>query len=162
MFGLIGKLAGNGVVGLNERNCQYIMRYTPRRLYPLVDDKLATKRLAMAAGLPVPELYGVIGSHREVRDLPTILAAHRDFVVKPAQGSGGDGILVVSARVKDRNVYRLVDGQLSRTSVKIGLANYDRAELVDGISAGELVAVPSGDVEFADGLAVTADVVSWP
>ena len=46
MFGLIGKLAGNGVVGLNERNCQYIMRYNPRRLYPLVDDKLATKRLA--------------------------------------------------------------------------------------------------------------------
>lgn len=55
MFGLIGKLAGNGVVGLNERNCQYIMRYNPRRLYPLVDDKLATKRLAMAAGLPVPD-----------------------------------------------------------------------------------------------------------
>jgi alpha-L-glutamate ligase-like protein len=112
MLGLIGKLAGQGVMGLNERNCQYIMRYNPRRLYPLVDDKLATKRLAMAAGLPVPELYGVISSHREVRDLPTILAAHRDFVVKPAQGSGGDGILVVSARVKDRNVYRLVDGSI--------------------------------------------------
>lgn len=112
MLGLIGKLAANGVVGLNERNCQYIMRYNPRRLYPLVDDKLATKRLAMAAGLPVPELYGVIGSHREVRDLPAIVATHRDFVVKPAQGSGGDGILVVSARVKDRNVYRLVDGSI--------------------------------------------------
>ena len=62
------------------------------------------------AGLPVPELYGVISSHREVRDLPRMVEAHRDFVVKPAQGSGGDGILVVSARVKDRNVYRLVDG----------------------------------------------------
>ncbi|MEO8225623.1 MAG: sugar-transfer associated ATP-grasp domain-containing protein, partial [Gammaproteobacteria bacterium] len=59
MFGLIQRLAANGVVGLNERNCKYIMQYNPRRLYPLVDDKLATKRLAMAAGLPVPELYGV-------------------------------------------------------------------------------------------------------
>ncbi len=112
MLGLIGKLAASGVVGLNERNCQYIMRYNPRRLYPLVDDKLTTKRLAMEAGLPVPELYGVIGSYREVRSLPAIVAAHRDFVVKPAQGSGGDGILVVSARVKDRNVYRLVDGTI--------------------------------------------------
>ncbi|MEO7385499.1 MAG: alpha-L-glutamate ligase-like protein [Gammaproteobacteria bacterium] len=110
MFGLIDRLSGNGVVGLNERNCQYIMRYNSRRLYPLVDDKLATKRLAMAADIPVPELYGVIASHREVRDLPKIVATHRDFVVKPAQGSGGDGILVVSARVKDKNVYRLVDG----------------------------------------------------
>jgi len=112
MPSLVHRLHANGVLGLNERNCEYILRYNPRRLYPLVDDKLATKRLAMAAGLPVPELYGVIGSHREVRDLPKVLASHRDFVVKPAQGSGGDGILVVSARVKDRNVYRLVDGSV--------------------------------------------------
>jgi len=112
MPSLVHRLHANGVLGLNERNCEYILRYNPRRLYPLVDDKLATKRLAMTAGLPVPELYGVIGSHREVRDLPKVLASHRDFVVKPAQGSGGDGILVVSARVKDRNVYRLVDGSV--------------------------------------------------
>lgn len=112
MLNLIRKLHANGVVGLNERNCRYIMRYNPRRLYPLVDDKLATKNLAIAAGLPVPELYGVISSHREVRNLPKILASHRDFVIKPAQGSGGDGILVISARVKDRNVYRLVDGSV--------------------------------------------------
>ncbi len=112
MFGRVRKLIAGGVVGLNGRNCQYIMQYNPRRLYPLVDDKLATKRLALAAGLPVPELYGVIQSHREVRSLPALVAAHRDFVVKPAQGSGGDGILVVSARVKERNVYRLVDGSL--------------------------------------------------
>ena len=46
MFGLIRKLNANGVLGLNERNCDYIMQYNPRRLYPLVDDKLATKRLA--------------------------------------------------------------------------------------------------------------------
>jgi alpha-L-glutamate ligase-like protein len=112
MFGLVRKLNDIGVLGLNERNCEFIMQYNPRRLYPLVDDKLATKRLAAPAGLPVPELYGVISSHREVRDLPRMVEEHRDFVVKPAQGSGGDGILVVSARVKDRNVYRLVDGTI--------------------------------------------------
>ncbi|TFG87901.1 MAG: alpha-L-glutamate ligase-like protein [Chromatiales bacterium] len=112
MFGLVRKLNDIGVLGLNERNCEFIMQYNPRRLYPLVDDKLATKRLATSAGLPVPELYGVISSHREVRDLPRMVEAYRDFVVKPAQGSGGDGILVVSARVKDRNVYRLVDGTI--------------------------------------------------
>lgn len=115
MLGLVRKLNEIGVLGLNERNCEFIMQYNPRRLYPLVDDKLATKRLAEPAGLPVPELYGVISSHREVRDLPRMLEGHRDFVVKPAQGSGGDGILVVSARVKDRNVYRLVDGTILGT-----------------------------------------------
>lgn len=110
MYNRVRTLRRNGILGLNERNCDYIMRYNPRRLYPLVDDKLATKRLAVPAGLPVPELYGVIRSHREVRDLPKMLAGHRDFVVKPAHGSGGDGILVISARVKEKNVYRLVDG----------------------------------------------------
>lgn len=124
MFGIASQLDRAGVLGLNERNCEYIMRYNPRRLYPLVDDKLATKRLAEPAGIPVPQLYGAIESHHDVRRLPAIVAEHRDFVVKPAHGSGGDGILVVSARVKDRNVYRLVDGSvLSEDDMEHHLSN---------------------------------------
>lgn len=108
----IRDLRAAGVLGLNERNCEFIMRHNPRRLYPLVDDKLATKRLALAAGIAVPELYGTIESYHDIRRLPGIVAGHRDFVVKPAQGSGGDGILVVAGRSRDRDVYRLVDGTL--------------------------------------------------
>ena len=112
MFGLAKRLSASGVLGINARNCRYILRHNPRHLYPLVDDKLATKRLAIAAGLPVPELYGVITSHHDVRRLPELVAGHRDFVIKPAHGSGGDGILVVSARVRDGSAYRLVDGTI--------------------------------------------------
>ncbi len=112
MFGLARRLSASGVLGINARNCRYILRHNPRHLYPLVDDKLATKRLAIAAGLPVPELYGVITSHHDVRRLPELVAGHRDFVIKPAHGSGGDGILVVSARVRDGSAYRLVDGTI--------------------------------------------------
>lgn len=124
MLGIAKRLSRAGVLGLNERNCEYIMRYNPRRLYPLVDDKLATKRLAGPAGIPVPELYGAIDNHHDVRRLPAIVADHRDFVVKPAHGSGGDGILVVSARVRDRNVYRLVDGTvLTEEDIEHHLSN---------------------------------------
>jgi alpha-L-glutamate ligase-like protein len=112
MLDWVRNLSCSGVLGINQRNCNYIMEYNPRRLYPLVDDKLATKRLAIAAGIPVPELYGVIESFHDTRKLPAIVEGHRDFVVKPAQGSGGDGILVVSGRARDRNVYRLVDGTI--------------------------------------------------
>lgn len=112
MFGRIRQLRGAGVLGLNERNCRYIMGYNPRRLYPLVDDKLATKELALAAAIPVPALYGVIRSFHDIRDLPRLIAGHKDFVVKPAQGSGGDGILVVSGQDRDRGLYRLVDGTI--------------------------------------------------
>ena len=52
MFGRYGGLAREGVLGLNKRNGDYILRFNPRRLYPLVDDKLKTKRLALRRASP--------------------------------------------------------------------------------------------------------------
>lgn len=43
-------LGDMGIMGMNQRNISYISRYNPRRLYPLVDDKLETKRIALDAG----------------------------------------------------------------------------------------------------------------
>lgn len=90
------KLAELGVMGMNRRNGDYVMRYNARHLYPLVDDKLRTKELALEQGIAVPELYGVIKSDREIRNLPSILKDHQDFVVKPSHGAGGDGIQVIT------------------------------------------------------------------
>lgn len=106
----IHKLAQRGVLGINRRNGQYLLRYNARRLYPLVDDKLRTKRLAEKFGIAVPETYGVIEIHRQIRDLPKILADHPDFVVKPSRGSGGEGILVIVGRTK--NGYKKANGTI--------------------------------------------------
>ncbi len=107
------KLHKAGVLGLNERNANYIMRLNPRRLYPRVDDKTLTKELAVAAGMAVPELYGVIVHQGEVRNFAAIVKDKRSFVVKPAQGSGGDGILVVTGRSeRKRDNFRLSSGVL--------------------------------------------------
>ena len=110
MFALARKLKERGVVGLNHRNTEYTLWHNPRHLYPLVDDKLTTKNLAIEAGMAVPELYGVIEIERQIRDLPQTLQPYTDFVIKPAQGSGGDGIVVISGRRKER--YRKANGQL--------------------------------------------------
>lgn len=110
MIALIKKLKAKGVLGLNGRNADYILPRNPRRLYPLVDDKLRTKRLAAEAGIAVPELYCVVETPHQARDLTKTLAGRTDFVVKPAHGSGGDGILVVTGRKKGG--YRLADGSL--------------------------------------------------
>ena len=110
MFALARKLTERGVVGLNHRNAEYTLWHNPRHLYPLVDDKLTTKNLAIKAGMAVPELYGVIEIERQIRDLPRILQPYQDFVIKPAQGSGGDGIVVITGRRKER--YRKANGQL--------------------------------------------------
>jgi len=110
MFAIAKKLAQAGVLSLNRRNAEYSLWHNPRHLFPLVDDKLTTKSLAQQAGMAVPPLYGVIEIEHQVRELKTILKPYQDFVIKPAQGSGGDGIIVISGRRKER--YRKVNGQL--------------------------------------------------
>ncbi len=111
MFATARKLREAGVLGLNERNAEFIMRLNPRRLYPRVDDKALTKELALEAGMPVPDLYGIIDNQGDIRRFAEIVADHESFVVKPAQGSGGEGILVITGRSKrKRDSFRLSSG----------------------------------------------------
>ena len=99
-----------GVMGINRRNADYIMALNPRRNFPIVDNKLLTKELAIRHNVPVPELYGSIATPHEIRKLPAMIADRRDFVLKPAHGSQGDGILVIVDSRKGR--YRTGSGRL--------------------------------------------------
>ena len=105
------RLDAIGLLGINRRNAGYVLQYNPRKFYPRVDDKLLTKKLAIAAGLPVPDLYAVVREDHEIADLHAHLAGCDDgFVVKPAHGSGGDGILVIAGRKGES--YRRASGHL--------------------------------------------------
>ncbi len=122
MFARIRKLRAAGVVGINNRNRGYIMPRNPRRLYGLVDDKVRTKSLAMEAGIAVPELYGLIDSVHDAHQFAEHVDGHDDFVVKPAHGSGGNGILVVTGRRRD--TYLKGDGtMLSQSEVEHHIQN---------------------------------------
>jgi len=125
MFAKAQQLREAGVLGLNERNTDFIMRLNPRRLYPRVDDKVITKELALKAGMAVPELYGVISNQGEIKEFTNLVADRESFVVKPAQGSGGDGILVVTGRSKRRrDSFRLASGMLiSRGELAHNISN---------------------------------------
>jgi alpha-L-glutamate ligase-like protein len=98
MFWRAAALRQRGVLGINRRNGDYVMRYNQRRYYPYADDKLRTKSIAIAAGIAVPDLYGVIETQREIRRLAQIIEGREGFVIKPACGSGGNGVLVLSRR----------------------------------------------------------------
>ena len=122
MFRLKKQLSEIGVLGINRRNAEYTMKYNSRDRYPLVDDKLRTKKLVAEAGIAVPELYGVMESESQVRRFPEMIEPYAEFALKPARGSGGNGILVISGRSKD--MYRRVDGLLlTREEVKYHLSN---------------------------------------
>ena len=92
------QLSRLAVLGMNSRNINYISHYNPRERYPLVDDKLQTKRAAQQSGIAVPELLGVIESHWQLRRLSEMVAPWNQFVLKPTRGSGGKGILVIVGR----------------------------------------------------------------
>ena len=50
MFASPRQLRKLGVVGMNERNTDIIGVFNPRRLFPLVDNKLKTKLLVAKKG----------------------------------------------------------------------------------------------------------------
>jgi len=95
MNGILRRLHTAGILSMNRRNLDYIQRHNPRRLYPLVDDKLITRERAIANDIAVPETFAVIETEHQNRRLGELLDTHEDFVIKPAHGSGGNGILVI-------------------------------------------------------------------
>ncbi len=95
---MIAALRRLGVLGINRRNADYTMAWNQRRLYPLVDDKLLTKRLCQEAGIPVPKLLAVAETHFASRRLLAQLEGVPAFVLKPARGAMGNGILVLEQR----------------------------------------------------------------
>ena len=110
MFGFLSGLSNAGVLGINARNLDFISDWNERRLYPLVDDKIRTKELAIEAGVSVPQLYGVIRYPGELNIIETVAEKYGTFVAKPSNGAGGGGILVIAGQGK--NGLRRMNGQI--------------------------------------------------
>ncbi|EAS43897.1 alpha-L-glutamate ligase-like protein [Photobacterium profundum] len=116
------KLRDRGIMGMNKRNHSYIGRYNDRTLYPLVDDKLKTKIIAQEAGATVPDLIGVIDSQVFVKRVHDMVKNWPGFVIKPAQGSGGKGILVIINH-KDGIYTKPSGAQINRQDVERHVTN---------------------------------------
>ena len=98
-FEIADKLKKQGVLGMNERNYAVIAKNNKRSLYTLVDDKVKTKCLANEVNINTPKMIGIIEHQFQVKNLLDIVGNHKTFVIKPAHGSGGKGVLVI----KDHN-----------------------------------------------------------
>ena len=92
------------IMGINARNRDYIFAQNSRSKYPMVDDKLRTKQLALEAGIQVPELYGTIEFFNDAKRVAELAAPHTQFVLKPARGAGGDGIMIIKDVLGDEFV----------------------------------------------------------
>jgi alpha-L-glutamate ligase-like protein len=91
------------VLTMRVRNREFIDRYNPRHLLVSMD-KTRTKDSLEALGVPTPETYAVIASESQLGELRALLERESDLVLKPTDGRGGEGIVVVTGREGDRLV----------------------------------------------------------
>lgn len=116
-----------GIVGMNKRNLSFIGKHNKRSNYRLVDDKLLTKKIALEkGGIAVPELFGVVEYVFQIEDFLQQIQQREAFVIKPVQGSGGKGILVVTSR----------DGKNFIKSSGVSITNSDLRHHITNTLAG--------------------------
>jgi alpha-L-glutamate ligase-like protein len=126
-FAWPSELRRAGVLGMNERNLEFIAKENKRSLFPLVDDKVLTKKICEQNGIPCPATYGVIESYGEISNFAKLVTSKKEFVVKPARGSGGRGVLVFKDRADDG--YISFDGTL----VPRNELHYHLASILSGL-----------------------------
>lgn len=97
---------------MNSRNLEYIRPCNLKKSKNIADDKILSKKVLKKAEIPVPKLIAKISSRKDLENfvwesLPT------SFALKPNRGFGGEGILVVYGKKKDReNTWIKADGSM--------------------------------------------------
>lgn len=88
----------HGILGLNRRNRELVDKLNPRRMRRFADDKVLAKELMVSHGLPVTRTYAVIDSMGDVGRIMDIVGNLEHFVIKPARGMAGGGIVILGPR----------------------------------------------------------------
>ncbi len=90
-------LKKSDILGMNARNHVYQSRYNKHKGKKIAGSKLLTKKVLKREKLGVPKLYRMFKSETKV-DKFDFTKLPESFVVKPSQGLGGDGIIVIEAQ----------------------------------------------------------------
>jgi alpha-L-glutamate ligase-like protein len=97
---------------MNARNAGAILGHNPRALFPIVDDKLRLIEVCRRVGVATPPVFAVFERHGDLRRLTDTLDTSPDCVIKPARGSGGRGIVLLTGPAPDG--YRRHNGSIAR------------------------------------------------
>jgi len=104
------RLRAHGIQGMNRRNADYVLAHNSPAAIALVDDKLRVHRLCASIGVPTPGVLAVVERTADLRRCVSHIENLQDFVIKPARGSGGRGVLVIVGR--DGAFFRRSSGRL--------------------------------------------------
>ncbi len=97
------------ILGMNARNFLYIRRYNPPSAKKLADDKLLMKSVLIENGIKTPVMHSIFYDRDSLKNYDWSALPERGFVIKPARGYAGAGILAI--RKWDGTVGSTVNGQ---------------------------------------------------
>lgn len=96
----VERKSASAILPMKVRN-QYIDRYNPDHARPAADRKAELKTRLNDLDVAAPETYAVARQTSELADLRSKLASLEEFVLKPSQGYGGEGVLIAFDRTED-------------------------------------------------------------
>jgi len=123
------------VAGINRRNIELIYPNNPRKEFRIADDKALFKKSLGGKEIPVPATYILIEHLWELKEKLLELERLDEVVIKPARGSGGNGILILKKNgagwnAPDGQFYDIERIRMHIASILYGAYNHDHADTV--------------------------------
>ncbi len=118
---------GDTVLTMNRRNREYVDRYNPAALLATLD-KARMKGLLAPIGIPMARTYLLARGRRDLAAAAEVLERQPRLAIKPANASGGEGIVLVRGRTPQgfrvnghveskesllRHIRRILDGDFN-------------------------------------------------
>lgn len=83
------------ILGMNARNFLYVNKYNSKASKRIADDKLEMKNVFINNGVKTPNLFSIFYSRDSIVSYDWDSLPRRGFVIKPARGYAGSGILPI-------------------------------------------------------------------
>lgn len=111
------------ILGLNRRNQEYVRPYNTPSAKRIADNKIRTKKILAKEGIRTPEVYKLIRTKQQLKFLDWD-SLPRSFVIKPNQGTGGNGIVVFYGKKKGEMAWIRPSGAImSKNDIVLHIEN---------------------------------------
>jgi len=117
---------GDDILTMNVRNREFVAKYNPSDTMARLG-KDEAKRILIPLGIPMAKTYGILRTRADVAAMRPWMTSHDRFVLKPASGHGGEGILLVRRRAGaayDTSMGSLTEAQVEVHAIAILAGEY--------------------------------------
>ena len=113
----------NQILGLNRRNQEYVRPYNSLSAKRIADNKVKTKKILARYDITTPEVYKLVRNKKQLEFLDWD-SLPKSFVIKPNQGTGGNGIIVFYGKKKGETAWIRPSGEvMSKRDIILHLEN---------------------------------------